>query len=46
MSYGKARFDDPDGGIKAGDELGEGIQQYGRDNLEGYQFKKGSSEYK
>ena len=46
MYYGKARFDDPDGGIKAGDELGEGIQQYGRNKLEGYQFKKGSSESK
>ena len=46
MYYGKARFDDPDGGIKAGDELGEGIQQYGRNKPEGYYFRKGSSEKK
>ena len=46
MYYGKARFDDPDGGIKAGDELGEGISQYGRNKPEGYYFRKGSSEKK
>ena len=44
--YGKARFDDPSEGIKKGDELGEGILQYGQKKPDGYYFRKGSSESK